>query len=347
MVAPTPVSALLHSSTMVKAGVYIIIKVAPAMQNTMAADMLSHIGGVTFLAASFIAISQSNAKKVLAYSTIANLGLVVACAAINTGEAMWSAILLIVFHAVAKSLMFLCVGIAELRLNSKDIEHMDFLIMEMPRVSAAMIVGISGMFLAPFGMLISKWATLKAFIDFNPILVIILAYGSAATLFFWTKWMGKIITIRYGLKNLEKVVSPYEWITLALLSLMTVGVCIAFPLLSSALIEPYIGVLFGVRPHMDPFNIAIIMVIMLGLLTMLPLALMYYNFLDKDYKRVGTYMSGANVDNIRYRGSMGDARTADIRNYYLGKFFSEKRLSNFGTVAAIFLIIIMLGVAVL
>ncbi len=41
-------------------------------------------------------------------------------------------------------------------------------------------------------------------------MAIILAYGSAATLFFWTKWMGKIITIKYGLKNLEKVVSPWN-----------------------------------------------------------------------------------------------------------------------------------------
>ncbi len=347
MVAPTPVSALLHSSTMVKAGVYIIIKVAPALQHTLAATMLSHLGGITFLTASFIAISQSNAKKVLAYSTIANLGLVVACAGINTNEAMWSAILLIVFHAVAKSLMFLCVGIAELKLNSKDIEHMDFLIMEMPKVSAAMIIGISGMFLAPFGMLISKWATLKAFIDFNPIMAIILAYGSAATLFFWTKWMGKIITIRYGLKNLEKVVSLYEWITLAALSFMTVGICIIFPLLSSALIEPYIAGIFGVSPSLDKFNIAIIMVIMLGLLTILPMALMYYTFLDKSYKRVGTYLGGANVSHIHFKGSLGEERTADIRNYYLTQFFSERRLFNYGVVAAMFLVIIMLGVAIL
>ena len=65
------------------------------------------IGGITFLIASFIAISQSNAKRVLAYSTIANLGLIVACGGIGTYEAVWAGILLIIFHAVAKSLLFL------------------------------------------------------------------------------------------------------------------------------------------------------------------------------------------------------------------------------------------------
>ncbi len=128
---------------------------------------------------------------------------------------------------------------------------------------------------------------------------------------------------------------------------MTIGVCIIFPVLSSALIEPYIIELFGVSPSMDRFNIIIIMIIMLGLLTILPIALMYYAWLDKDYKRVGTYLGGANVDNIRFLGSLGDRRTADIRNYYLEGFFSEKRLFSYGWVTAVFLVILMLGVVII
>ncbi len=59
-----------------------------------------------------MAISQTNAKRVLAYSTIANLGLIVACAGVGTPEAVWAATFLVLFHAVAKSLLFLCVGTA-------------------------------------------------------------------------------------------------------------------------------------------------------------------------------------------------------------------------------------------
>ena len=215
MVAPTPVSALLHSSTMVKAGVYIILRVAPAMQNTVAAKMLMFIGGLTFLITALLAISQSNAKKVLAYSTISNLGLIVACAGINTYAAIWSALLLIIFHAVAKSLLFLCVGIVEYKLGSRDIEDMDYLIMRLPKLTAVMMVGMAGMFIAPFGMIISKFVTLKAFVDTNPGMAIILAYGSAATLLFWTKWMGKIMSVRNGVAEVvEHRVSRWEWFTL-------------------------------------------------------------------------------------------------------------------------------------
>jgi len=100
MVAPTPVSALLHSSTMVKAGVYVMIRFAPLLQGSFAGLALSLVGGSTFLIASAIAISQSNAKKVLAYSTIATLGLVTACAGVGTFEAVWAAVFLLIFHAV-------------------------------------------------------------------------------------------------------------------------------------------------------------------------------------------------------------------------------------------------------
>jgi ech hydrogenase subunit A len=78
MVAPTPVSALLHSSTMVKAGIFIIIKFAPVFQGTWVGFCIALVGGITFLMTSIIAVTQNNAKRVLAYSTIANLGLIVA-----------------------------------------------------------------------------------------------------------------------------------------------------------------------------------------------------------------------------------------------------------------------------
>ena len=101
MVAPTPTSALLHSSTMVKAGVFMIIKLAPVLgMSNFAGIMTMMVGGITFLLATFAAVSQSNAKRVLAYSTIANLGLIVTCGGIGTAEAVWAGIMLIIFHAV-------------------------------------------------------------------------------------------------------------------------------------------------------------------------------------------------------------------------------------------------------
>ncbi len=348
MVAPTPVSALLHSSTMVKAGVYIILRVAPVMENTVAAKMLMLIGGVSFLITALIAISQSNAKKVLAYSTISNLGLIVACAGINTSAAMWSALLLIIFHAVAKSLLFLCVGIVEYKLESRDIEDMDYLIMRLPKLTAVMMIGMAGMFLAPFGMIISKFVTLKAFVDANPGMAIILAYGSGATVFFWAKWMGKIMSIKHGVAEvIEHRVSRWEWITLDILAVSTVVVCLAFPLISSGIINPYLTELFGKIPAPDTFNVMVIFVIMLGLLILLPLGLFYFASVNKNYKRVGTYLGGGNIDNITFEGAMASTQTIQLKNYYLEKYFGEDRLFVIGVLVSLTLIFVMFGVAFL
>jgi ech hydrogenase subunit A len=346
MVAPTPVSALLHSSTMVKAGVYIILRVAPALENTVAAKMLMLIGGVSFIITAFIAISQSNAKKVLAYSTISNLGLIVACAGINTSAAVWSALLLIIFHAVAKSLLFLCVGIVEYKLNSRDIEDMDFLIMRLPKLTALMMIGMAGMFLGPFGMIISKFVTLKAFVDSNPGMAIILAYGSAATLFFWVKWMGKIMSIRHGeTEVVEHRVSRWEWFTLDILAVSTVLVCLAFPLISSGIINPYLAERFENISVPDPYNILMTFFIMLGLLVILPLGLFFFGFVNKNYRRVGTYLGGANIDNVTFEGAMASTQTIQMKNYYLEKYFGEDRLFNVGVLISLTLLCVMFGVA--
>ncbi|ABQ26828.1 ech hydrogenase subunit A [Geotalea uraniireducens Rf4] len=348
MVAPTPVSALLHSSTMVKAGVYLILRVAPVMEHTAAAKMLTLIGGVSFLITALIAISQSNAKKVLAYSTISNLGLIVACAGVNTDAAVWSAILLIIFHAVAKSLLFLCVGIIEYKLDSRDIEDMDYLIMRLPKLTAVMMTGMAGMFLAPFGMIISKFITLKAFVESNPAMAIILAYGSAATVFFWTKWMGKIISIKHGVTEvLEHRVSRWEWITLGILAVATVAVCLGFPFISFHVINPYLLEMFGKTPVVDTFNVLIVFIIMVGLLIILPLGLLYYAFINKHYKRVGTYLGGGNIDNVTFEGAMASTQTIELRNYYLTKYFGEERWCNVGIFVSLTLLFIMFGVAAL
>lgn len=348
MVAPTPVSALLHSSTMVKAGVYLILRVAPALENTAAAKMLMLIGGVSFVVTAFIAISQSNAKKVLAYSTISNLGLIVACAGINTAAAIWSALLLIIFHAVAKSLLFLCVGIIEYKLDSRDIEDMDYLIMRLPKLAAVMMIGMAGMFIAPFGMIISKFVTLKAFIETNPGMAVILAYGSAATVFFWVKWMGKIMSIRHGVAEVvENRVSRWEWFTLGVLAVSTVGVCFAFPAISRDLIDPYLGELFQTVPVLETLNITITFFIMVGLLILLPLGLFYFAFVNKNYRRVGTYLGGANIDNVTFEGAMGSAKPIEMRNYYLEKYFGEDRLFNAGILVSLTLLLVMFGVALI
>src|SRR5208337_370935 len=175
------------------------------------------------------------AKRVLAYSTISTLGLIVICAGVGTSDAAWSAILLIIFHAVAKSLLFLCVGVVDYKLDSRDIEDMDFLIVRMPKVAAMMNIGLAGMFLAPFGMIISKAVTLKALVDVHSLLGVAVAFGGAATTFFYAKFMGKTLMMKSTAENQEGAISSWEWVTLAVVAFLTVAVCLCFPLISDKL----------------------------------------------------------------------------------------------------------------
>jgi ech hydrogenase subunit A len=339
MVAPTPVSALLHSSTMVKAGVFIIVKFAPVLQGTFAGYMVALVGGVTFLMTSLLAVTQSNAKRVLAYSTIANLGLVVACAGLGTYETIWAAILLIIFHAVSKGLLFLGVGTIEHKIGSRDIEDMGGLIAIRPGLALVMLIGILGMFLAPFGMLISKWATLQAFINSNPpILAILLAFGSAPTLFFWAKWMGKIISVPQNAAIASDRASGDEWAALGILAVLTVAACGLFPVVALKAIEPYVLSIFSQSVNLTEGNI-IIMAIMLGFMVLLPIGFALY---PKKLIRVPSYLAGANVNgSLSYKGAMGVDHEIGLRNYYLAGFLNEKKLTTVSVITTLLIIFAM------
>ncbi len=338
MVAPTPVSALLHSSTMVKAGVYILVRFSPLYEGTASGEMLSLIGGITFLFASGIAVSQSNSKKVLAYSTIANLGLIVACAGVGTYEAVWAAILLIIFHSLAKCLLFLSVGTVEHRIGSRDIEDMTGLITRMPKNAVMMLIGIAGMFLAPFGMLISKWATMKAFIDSNPVLVGMVAFGSGITVFFWSKWMGKLIAVTRMHKVVEDKINTGEWAVLYTLTGLTISMCLVFPVVSHYYIEPYILEIYGKTAQLGQDNITI-MLLMLAVVLLIPFSLLYYG---KERKHLSPYMGGRTTTlDAKFAGSMGMQRELSLKNYYLEGIFGEHRVMSVGVPLSVLFIAIM------
>jgi len=343
MVAPTPVSALLHSSTMVNAGVYLVLRMSPVLRNTVPGMLVAEVGGLTFLIASLVAITASDAKKVLAYSTIANLGLIVLCGGIGTPEAVWAGVLLIVFHAIAKGLLFLCVGVIEHKIHSRNIEDMSGLILKMPRLSIMLQIGMAGMFLAPFGMLISKWAVLKAVVDVMPLMTFFIVFGSAATLFFWVKWMGTLLEVVQPHANVEHNIGRGEWIALYTLSILTFGTCMLFPLLSRSLIVPYVVGVYGHVATMSQGNV-ITMVIMLALVSLFPLT--FFNY-GRNVKVVDPYLGGANTgQGNQFTGAAGSVHEMAMHNYYLGGLLSEAKLMLAGVVlAGLLLAVLLLKVA--
>jgi ech hydrogenase subunit A len=342
MVAPTPVSALLHSSTMVKAGVYLVLRMAPVITGTTVGLMVAMVGAVTFLAGSLAAITTSDAKKVLAWSTIANLGLIVMCGGIGTYQAVWAGVLLIIFHALAKCLLFLCVGVVEQRLHTRDIEAMSGLMLNMPKVGIMMLIGMAGMFLAPFGMLISKWAVLKAVVDAYPALSVFIVFGSAATLFFWVKWMGKLLEVVKPRVSAEAPLAMGQAIALYGLATGTFLACLFFPLISSRLIEPYVFSVYGQSASMSQGNI-IIMTIMMVMIMLFPLS--YINY-GRGVRVTDAYLGGANVpSSARFLGSGNAEHEVTTNNYFLRGVVSEKWLTRYGVLCSVVLLALMVGTA--
>ena len=348
MVAPTPSSALLHSATMVKIGVYMLIRLSPVMYGTLTGVMITVIGGFTFFAASLLAITVSDGKKVLAYSTISNLGLITACAGTGTTEGVWAAIMLVLFHAVSKSLLFQTVGDIENCMHSRDIEDMHGLIIKLPRLAFIMIIGICGMFMAPFGMLVSKWAALKSFVDSGSVwLVLFLVFGSGSTLFYWAKWLGKICTVIHQSFELEDITPRSEMVSIFPLTMMIVVMCFAFPWMSGSMIQPILDEAFHTNiPDVIGGSDVIIMMIMVAMIFMIPIGSRILS-IGKNSKMTMSYVAGVNAgDDRHYIDSFGKERALYMSNWYMEDYFGENKLLWPSVIIAAVLVAVMLIVVV-
>ncbi|AIM38727.1 putative monovalent cation/H+ antiporter subunit A [Sphingobacterium sp. SG20118] len=122
MKAPTPVSAYLHSATMVKAGIYLLARFFPILGSNPAwTYSLMLIGGITMLYGAFHSLFRTDMKGVLAYSTISALGILVFLLGIGTEEAIIAAAVFIVVHALYKATLFLITGIIDHEAHTRDL----------------------------------------------------------------------------------------------------------------------------------------------------------------------------------------------------------------------------------
>lgn len=164
MVAPTPVSALLHAVAVVKAGVFAVVKVAvyvfgiEQLAQTGASDWLIYFASFCLLAASVIAITKTNLKARLAYSTVSQLAYVVLGAALASQLAIIGAGVHIVMHAVGKITLFFCAGAIYTAAHKTEIHQLDGIGRVMPVTMTAFLIGsLSIIGLPPFGGTWGKW----------------------------------------------------------------------------------------------------------------------------------------------------------------------------------------------
>jgi multicomponent Na+:H+ antiporter subunit D len=164
MVAPTPVSALLHAVAVVKAGVFTILKVVVYVFGTDAVaaggptDWLVYVASASLLLASLIALTRDNLKARLAYSTVSQLAYVVLGAALANSTSIIGGGLHIATHAAGKITLFFCAGAIYTALHKTEISEMAGIGRQMPITMTAFLVGsLSIVGLPPFGGTWSKW----------------------------------------------------------------------------------------------------------------------------------------------------------------------------------------------
>lgn len=146
MAAPTPVSAYLHSATMVKAGVFLLLRLWPVLGGTDEWTWLIAGSGVcTLLIAGYLAIFQSDLKGLLAYSTISHLGLITVLIGIGTPLSIVAAIFHILNHATFKASLFMAVGIIDHESGSRDMRKLHGLFRLMPYTATLAMVASAAM----------------------------------------------------------------------------------------------------------------------------------------------------------------------------------------------------------
>ncbi len=154
MEAPTPVSAYLHSATMVKAGVYLLARFSPILGGTEAwLAIVTSVGAATMLIGGLLAFYQTDLKRLLAYSTISALGTLVLLLGLGTSEAIIAAVVFLLAHALYKGALFMIAGAIDHETGTRDVERLGGLRRAMPITVVA--AGLAAVSLAGFGPLLS------------------------------------------------------------------------------------------------------------------------------------------------------------------------------------------------
>ncbi len=185
MTAPTPVSAYLHSATMVKAGVFLLARLNPVFGESLLWHLLlTATGAVTMLVAAAMAAGQTDLKRILAYTTVSVLGTLTMLIGVGTELAIKAAVVFLVAHACYKAALFMIAGSLEHATGTRDIRQLSGLFRVMPVTAISGTLASLSMAGAPplFGF-IGKELLLKAKLDLEYLGIVLIIVASFANVF--------------------------------------------------------------------------------------------------------------------------------------------------------------------
>ncbi len=193
MAAPTPVSAFLHAAAMVKAGVYLVLRLAPGFADVGAwRPLIAIAAGITMLLGGVLAARQTDLKLLLAHGTVSQLGFMILLAGAGTRDAALAALGLVVAHALFKSTLFLTVGVIDRSAGTRDLRELSGLWRRAPVLAVAGTLAAASMAgIPPLLGFVTKEGALEAFLHD--------AYGPAAAPALLTVVVvGSVLTVAYS-----------------------------------------------------------------------------------------------------------------------------------------------------
>jgi multicomponent Na+:H+ antiporter subunit D len=186
MIAPTPVSALLHAVAVVKTGVFVIIRVFVYIYGTnflkeiSSTNLITIIASFTIIAASMVALRQNNIKAILAYSTISQLSYIVLAVSLLNASGTMGAIIHIIAHGFGKITLFFWAGAVYIAAHKTKVSELNGIAKSMPFSMAAFTIGALSMIgFPPMGGLISKWFIANGAIKADKVWVLVILIISA------------------------------------------------------------------------------------------------------------------------------------------------------------------------
>lgn len=192
MEGPTPTSALIHGATMVKAGIYLVARIYVLFSIVQPwLTTITYVGGITAFLAATMALTSSDLKRVLAFSTISQLGMIISALGIGTELGWFATQFHVISHALFKSLLFLCAGVVMHVTHTLDLKQLGGLRKEMPITFIVSVIGAFSLAgIPPFSGFWSKDTIFEAIILAQNVPLFILIFGtSVLTAIYSIRWI--------------------------------------------------------------------------------------------------------------------------------------------------------------
>ena len=254
MAAPTPVSAYLHSATMVKAGVFLLARLWPVLSGTEAWFLLvGGIGLLTMVFAAVVALFKDDLKGLLAYSTISHLGMLTFLFGLGTPAAAVAGIFHIINHATFKAALFMNAGIVDHEAGTRDLKKLGGLAGMMPIAATLAVLAAASMAgLPPLNGFISKEMMLKEAVETSVFGLpwLVPAVVAFATIFSAAYAYRYIVGVYFGPRQESYPHTPHEapfgmWAPSALLVVLVVAIGLAPHLIAGDLVNAVAGAVTG------------------------------------------------------------------------------------------------------